>query len=354
MAFRPATKKAAKGRIAFTGPAGSGKTWTGLMLATQLSEQEERISGRKGIAAIDTEQRSMEKYADAFHFDVDCPSSFTASYFVNALTEAESGNYAVFFVDSLSHFWIGKDGALEFVDKSQKGQRDGMSGWKDWRPHEREMVDRMLASPCHVIATMRTKNEYVEGTDDRGKKVRRKIGLAPVQRDGLEYEFDFVGAFDEDNGVKVDKTRCSAYMAPEMRYQIRPDAKYFAPFLAWLSAGETTAEPHGGPRAAEGVPPQVALLWERGGRKRESIAQVIGECMTQLKWLLGPQEAADVLSRVVAEHGDPFSSVKAFQAVSFELWKTERAEAQKRAAANPEITDDDLPPELRGEEAVNA
>ncbi len=259
MAFKPAVKRDAKGRVALIGPAGSGKSMTALILARLLAGPDGKI------AAVDTEHGSLSKYAhtdtcggagkcllpDHFEFDVEELSDYSPEIFVDRLTEAEEAGYAVFLCDSLSHFWMGKGGALEFVDNAAKRQKqngngDGMSGWKDLRPHERKMVDRMIASPCHVICTMRTKNDYVE-TEVNGRKKRVKIGLAPVQRDGLEYEFDLVGLMNDENDLQIDKTRCSHYAGQVLT---RPGAKEFVPFQEWLKGAKVVAPAPAPPTAA--------------------------------------------------------------------------------------------------------
>lgn len=225
--FKKAVKHDAKGRIALIGPAGSGKSYTMLEVARLLAGPDGKI------AAIDTEHGSLSKYADMFNFDVMELDSFTPTNFIDALDAAENNGYAVFCADSLSHFWTGKDGALEFVDSASKRHRDNQGGWKDFRPHERMMVDRMVSSPCHILVTMRTKNDYIEEVNPAtGKKQRRKVGLAPVQREGLEYEFDMVGYMDDDNTFIVDKTRCSSYAGKAIA---KPSAKDFVPFRDWLS-----------------------------------------------------------------------------------------------------------------------
>ena len=224
--FSKAVKYAAKGRVALVGPAGSGKSYTMLTLARLLAGPDGRI------AAVDTEQGSLSKYADVFDFDVLPLKSFSPDLFQESLHAAEAAGYAVFCCDSLSHFWMGKNGALEFVDNAKKrsSSRDDMAGWKDFRPHERAMVDAMLASPCHVICTMRTKTDYQE-IEVNGKKKRIKVGLAPVQRDGLEYEFDLVGLMDDDNTFIVDKTRCSPLNGQAIT---KPKAEDLQPFKTWL------------------------------------------------------------------------------------------------------------------------
>jgi hypothetical protein len=242
--FKKAVKHESKGRVALIGPAGSGKSYTMLKLARALA-------GPTGkIAAVDTEHGSLSKYADLFDFDVIELDSYSPTNFLDSLKAAEDSGYSVFCCDSLSHFWMGRDGALEFVDTARKRSqsKDDMSGWKEFRPHERSMVDAMIASPCHVVVTMRTKTAYEEQVNERtGKKQRIKIGLAPVQREGLEYEMDLVGAMDEENNLVIDKTRCPHYAGKAIS---KPGEKEFAPFIEWLKgaarqsqAPPTTPEP---------------------------------------------------------------------------------------------------------------
>lgn len=233
--FAKAVKHEAKGRIALIGPAGSGKSFTMLTAARALAGKDGKI------AAIDTEQGSLEKYADQFDFDV-CPlADFTAPSFLEALHAAEDAGYAVFCCDSLSHFWMGKGGTLEFVDAATARNRgDSFNGWKEFRPLERAMTDAIISSRCHVICTMRTKTAYEEQVNPKtGKKQRVKIGLAPVQRDGLEYEFDLVGSMTEDNCFVVDKTRCSEYAGKAID---KPKEKDFATFAKWLSGTPRTED----------------------------------------------------------------------------------------------------------------
>lgn len=95
------------------------------------------------------------------------------------------------------------------LEQADRRARNGnsFSGWKEVRPEERRMIDAMVAYPGHVIATMRSKTEYVIEENERGKKVPRKVGLKPEQRDGIEYEMDVVGDLDHDNTLTVVKSR---------------------------------------------------------------------------------------------------------------------------------------------------
>ena len=226
------TKRASRLRMALIGPSGSGKTYTGMQIARSLTD------GR--ILVIDTERASAGLYADLFNRDeridtLELPS-FSPSLYVEALQIAASEGYGAVIIDSLSHAWFGKDGALEQVDKVAKRTQahNSFAAWREVTPMHNALVDAILQSPFHVIATMRTKTEYVVETNEKGKSAPRKIGLAPIQRDGLEYEFDIVCDMDIDNNLIVSKTR----MAPLNGALIsKPTAELGEQIRAWLEDG---------------------------------------------------------------------------------------------------------------------
>jgi hypothetical protein len=197
--FEEATKEAQKARIALTGPAGSGKTFTALMLAHGLGEN---------IAVIDTERGKASLYVgrNGWRFKTIKPTSYSPLSLVEHLGKAEGAGFDVVIIDSLSHYWEGIDGMLEQVDK-RSGASKFTSGWKVVRPEERRMIDAILAYPGHVIITLRSKQEYVLETNDRGKQEPKRVGLKPVQRDGIEYEFDLIGDMDLTNTLTVSKSR---------------------------------------------------------------------------------------------------------------------------------------------------
>jgi hypothetical protein len=204
--FRQATKQSAFLRLALIGVAGSGKTYTALQIARYLAQRE----GSR-IAVIDTERGSASKYCDLFDFDVIEPELFRPQDYIEMIQAAQSAGFGVLVVDSLSHAWQGRGGALEQVDNAAKRSQSGntFGAWRDVTPQHNMMVDTIISARLHVIATMRAKTEYVTEKDDRtGKTTVRKIGMAPVQRDGLEYEFDVVADMDMDNNMLIGKTRC--------------------------------------------------------------------------------------------------------------------------------------------------
>jgi len=228
MTFTKAVKEQNKLRMALIGPSGSGKTYSALSIATHMG-------GR--IALIDTERGSASKYADLFDFDVLELSSFSPNAYIAAIDEASKAGYTVLIIDSLSHAWAGKDGVLEFVDKKAKATNSGntFAAWRDATPLHNSLIDAMLGADLHIIATMRSKMEHVQDKDDRtGKTVIRKVGMQPIQRDGLEYEFDVVGDLNQENDLIISKTRCPAIGGVIFS---KPGKDIATELMTWLTSG---------------------------------------------------------------------------------------------------------------------
>jgi len=144
--FKKATKAQSKLRAAIYGPAGSGKTFTSLSVATGLG---------KRIALIDTEHGSASKYSDRFNFDTCVLKEKTLSNYVRAIGEAVEGKYDVLIIDSLTHAW--KD-LLEEVDLLTKTKYRGnsWSAWSEGTPKQRSCIDAILGAPGYPSAARPT------------------------------------------------------------------------------------------------------------------------------------------------------------------------------------------------------
>lgn len=230
MGFRKAERRQTRLRMTIDGPSGSGKTYTALRFAHALA-----AGGR--IAVIDTEHGSAAKYVGEapdgmpWDFDTVALATFSPERYTEMINLAGKSGYAVLVIDSLSHAWEGVGGALEIKD------RQGGNQWTAWRqvtPIHNRMVEAILQSPCHVITTMRSRMEYVQETDEHGKTVIRKVGLSPVQRPGMEYEFDLVLDMDWSHILRVSKSRCSAVADLVID---RPGPAFMVPVIEWLTSG---------------------------------------------------------------------------------------------------------------------
>ncbi len=230
--FEQAQRHKAKLRLAIFGPSGSGKTYSALKIASG-------IGGK--IAAVDTEERSMELYSHIARFDVvPLGPPYDPKRYIDLIKKAEANGYDVLVLDSLSHAWAGTGGLLDKHSEEEIRLHNGFRAWRAITPLHNELVDAILHSPMHIIATIRSKTDYVQDKDDQNKTQVKKVGLAPIQREGLEYEFTLCLNLNEDHKAVVSKTRIDMY-----------DKKVFVPseqdgrdMVAWLNSGvEEGAEP---------------------------------------------------------------------------------------------------------------
>ncbi len=236
--IRKAERKKAKLRIGITGASGSGKTRSALEIALG-------IGGRIGL--IDTESGRGELYAGtqskhdadvALDYDIiRLEKPYTPDRYVEAIHAFEKAGYDTIIVDSLSHAWIGEGGILEMVDNSSGGKFQG--GWKDATPKHNRLVEAIIQCKSHVICTFRSKTEYAVQLNDKGKHEPVKIGLAPVQRDGFEYEFTVFMSMDHKNIAHISKDNSELYHGQFLV----PTPEMGRAFVRWLEEGADVQSP---------------------------------------------------------------------------------------------------------------
>ncbi|MEX2901355.1 ATP-binding protein [Pseudomonas rhodesiae] len=221
--FKKAERKQAKLRLALAGPSGSGKTYSALLLAMGLG-------GR--IAVIDTEHGSASLYADLVDFDaMELHAPYSPERYIEAIVAAEQAGYDTLIIDSYSHEWTGSGGCLEQNETvaHQKFRGNTWAAWNETTPRHRKLTDKILTSSMHIICTMRSKTETVQG---EGKKIL-KLGMKSEQRDGTDYEFTVVLDLTHDgHTATASKDRTKLFDQPEL---IGADTG--RRLLAWLNSG---------------------------------------------------------------------------------------------------------------------
>lgn len=241
--FAPAVRERHYARIAVEGPKGSGKSRLALQWAYVLAGQDNRI------AAIDTEHRRLSAYAPALDGD-NVPlepygppwefwhHAWTGAFDPMALARRAEvaadavGPNGVVVIDSLTPFWSGRGGIQDIVDASP-------SGWKVGAPVHRDMLDALSRLPCHLIVTMRSKTEHVIEEKDMGGRivhVARRIGGAPDQRLGIDFEFEMIATLDPDHRISTVASACPSILtldSVESTYSVEIAQTY----AAWISAG---------------------------------------------------------------------------------------------------------------------
>lgn len=294
--FQKAERRRVKPKIAISGPSGSGKTFGALTLATALG---------KKIAVIDTENDSASTYADRFEFDTVClRPAYTVDKFIQAVTAAVRGGYDVVVIDSISHEWVGDGGLL-----SKKEELDAIKGtnqFANWAPiskdHER-FKSLILNSDIAIIATMRSKQDYVLSQNDKGKQVPEKVGLAPVQREGMEYEFMTVFDVDMNHVASVSKDRTSLFDGK--RFKITSETG--KELADWLASAKAPAEPTPAPVASQDDVPLNFTKPDAPTAKCESCGSALKLHPTKVGWICpNAKEKGDQHTRMTNDQHKAF------------------------------------------------
>lgn len=207
MAFKKAERKQVKLKIGISAPSGAGKTYSALLIAHGIEEDWDKI------AVIDTENGSAELYSNLGGYSVQTITPpFTPQKYIDAIKEAEMSGFKVLIIDSLSHAWTGEGGLLDMQDKATKASKSGNSytAWREITPLHNKLVDTILQSDMDIIVTTRAKAEYVV-TEENGKKNIKKVGLAPIFRDGLEYELTTFFDMTQEHIATASKDRTSVF-----------------------------------------------------------------------------------------------------------------------------------------------
>jgi hypothetical protein len=237
---RKASRKKAKMRIGIAATAGAGKTMGALLVAFGLTGDWEKVG------LIDTERGSGELYVnhpvpgtnivigEFLYSAVEPP--YTVAKYIESQKALEAAGCEVIIHDSLSHAWAGAGGLLDKQGRVAAKTGNSYTAWREVTPEHNLFVDTMLGSPSHIIATMRSKTEYVLETNDKGKQTPRKIGMAPVQREGMDFEFTVMLDVDASHTASATKDRTSLFDGEFFR--LHPDVG--KKMLAWLNSG---AEP---------------------------------------------------------------------------------------------------------------
>lgn len=203
MILRKAQRKKAKIRLGLSAVAGGGKTYSALLIAYGLCGDWSKI------AVIDTEHGSADLYADMGEYNtLPLSAPYSPERYVEAVKMCEDAGVDVIIIDSITHEWDGKGGCLEIIDQLGGRYQD----WAKVTPRHQSFVDAILQSKCHVITTVRRKQDYEMSKDDKGKVKVEKAGLKEVTRDGFEYELTVNIELDIRHNATASKDRTGLFM----------------------------------------------------------------------------------------------------------------------------------------------
>ena len=236
MAFAKAERTRLYLRCALFGPSGSGKTMTALRMAKGIAEKMET-----SVAVIDTEARSASKYADRFSFEVDNLQKKAIDNYLASMNEAREAGYKVLVIDSLSHAWRELTEEVDRITQASNSKNSILS-WGKVGPKQKRLIEAILNYPGHIIVTMRSKTEWVIGEGKNGRSAPEKLGLAPEQGKGIEYEFDLLVEMNQNHHATITKDRTGKYQDETIE---KPGEDFGIALYEWLPGDkeETTNAP---------------------------------------------------------------------------------------------------------------
>jgi hypothetical protein len=225
MQLRKATRKKAKIRLGLSAVSGGGKTYSAILVAKGLCGDLSKV------AIIDTENGSADLYAHLGDYNVlPLAAPYSPERYIEAIRSCEQAGMEVVIVDSISHEWDGKGGCLEIVESLGGKYQD----WAKVTPRHQAFIDAILHSPCHIITTVRRKQDY-EMTKVDGRVKVEKSGLKEITREGFEYELTINLELDTKHNATASKDRTGLFMG---KSAFVPSEKTGETIAEWCEQGE--------------------------------------------------------------------------------------------------------------------
>ncbi|PEL15564.1 hypothetical protein COL52_01215 [Bacillus toyonensis] len=237
-----AKREKMKAVIGFIGCSGSGKTGSALLSAFGMMQEaypdlsEEELWKKLGV--IDTEHERSKLHVGLVYGEVKIGSflhiNFTPPYTTERYNVAvgvmKNAGAEVIIIDSLSHNWQGEGGIVE-----THGNMSGNSfqNWGKLASETTSLIKTLTQNDVHILATLRTKTEYVVESDANGKMAPRKVGTKPVQKDEMEYEFMLNFVIDIDHVADTSKDNTQMFEGRPQKITAEVGRKLYQ----WLELG---------------------------------------------------------------------------------------------------------------------
>lgn len=237
MAFVKAVREKVYAKVLITGPSGCGKS----MGAEEIATGMYRKCGGAGIAYIGTEGDRDKLYAQGkskhgdytFEYDLlQLSDPFTTDKYIAAINEAIDAGYKVCIIDGLSAEWKWLN------DTHDKMPGNSFTNWGKLKPKHRELIDKILAAPMHIICCARGKDEWLL-EDRNGKSIPKKVGMGSQTDKDISYEMMLSLQVEQDTHLAhADKDNTGLW--PETRYAVIM-AKDGEALYEWCEKGEQPA-----------------------------------------------------------------------------------------------------------------
>lgn len=200
-----ATRKKVWAKVMLSWPSGTGKTVSSLKFASWLTKDWSKV------ALIDTEWWAANNYADRldlgiWSFNVLELNDHSPESYIKAIDICLDADMDVIIIDSLTHLW------KRILERKDKMSGNDFAKWKDLTPLYDSVINKILSTPKHIIATGRWKTEYI--LEENGwKMVPKKVWMWTQVREWTEFEFDIIFDLSEPgkNIASVSKDRTWLY-----------------------------------------------------------------------------------------------------------------------------------------------
>lgn len=183
--FKKAKGEQAALKMALYGPAGSGKTFTSLLIAEGLGEH----TGKR-VAFVDTEH-GTDFYAQAVdtrqlhpkEFDFDAIYTRSLMDTVKGVKSLDAKDYGVIVIDSITHLWEAAIAA--YNGKKTSVGTIPMWAWGKIKAPYKELMNYLLNCPMHVLICGRQGNEW---EDDAETGELKRVGFKMKAEGETAYE----------------------------------------------------------------------------------------------------------------------------------------------------------------------
>ena len=206
------------------GPSGCGKSVGALRVGSGLAK---KCDSR--VAYIGTEGSRDLYYASNYDYDLlQIEDPQTPEKYIEAIDAAVDAGYKVCIIDSLSHEW------QTLNDLHSKMPGNSFTNWAPLKTRHRAMVEKILYSPIHIIATARGKDTWVL-EEKNGKQVPKKLGLGAEQAKDLSYEYTVSLVIDQSSHIATaDKDNTGLF---DGRYEILTE-KHGEELYNWANSSD--------------------------------------------------------------------------------------------------------------------
>ena len=210
-------------RLLFCAVSGGGKSASLLRVAGGLLDAMVEMGIDTGpraekIGIINAERKSIKLYQGRQFVEagasvrvkpfavIELTAPYTPERYVAAARQLHAAGFRIIGIDQISAAWAGSGGLLEKKNELAKGEdSDGFRAFNQITPMQNKFIEDLLSIPAHMIVTARSHTKWALETyrnraGEEKTKVRR-VGMAPIQRPGTEYEFTTVLNLDNEGNV---------------------------------------------------------------------------------------------------------------------------------------------------------